>query len=306
VIAVVDVELRRLWDRRLTRTLAAVLFVGIAVAPPLVDWAFGERARIERDADVERCVQAQPPKVRDGVSTPTIADTVAGPSARQRLCEQAIAPRDGTFDLREVGEVLRPIGALLIIAAFMVGASAAGADWQAGFMPTLLTWEGRRGRVFTAKLIAVAGTAFAAVALWQALLTSLLGIVAGARDATDGTGADWLRATTGLGLRIAVMAGAAAALAFALATLGRSTAAALGGGLAYVIVLETVLGSNFRPLRPWLVLNNAIVFVKGQFEGGPGGDVPGRTVTAAACILGVYLAVALLVSAQALRRRDIA
>lgn len=42
------------------------------------------------------------------------------------------------------------MGALLIIAGFMVGASAVGADWQAGFIPTLLTWEGRRVSVFLA------------------------------------------------------------------------------------------------------------------------------------------------------------
>lgn len=306
MIALVEVELRRLWARRLTRALAAVLFVGIVAAPPLVDWAFRERARIEGDADLERCVQAQPPKVRDGVTMPTIPDTVASPSERLRLCERAMAPRDGTFHLREVGEILRPMGALLIIAGFMVGASAAGADWQAGFIPTLLTWEGRRGRVFAAKLLAVAGTVFVAVALWQALLTAVLGVIARARDATDAAGAAWLQETSGLGLRVAATAAAAAAFAVALALVGRGTAAALGGGLSYVLVLETVLGSNFKPLRPWLALNNAIVFVKGRFEGGPGGDVPGRTVTAAAAILGVYLAVALIASAQVFRRRDIA
>ncbi|MET0662424.1 MAG: hypothetical protein ABWZ42_04755 [Ilumatobacteraceae bacterium] len=290
----------------MTRTLAVVLLVGIVAAPPLVDWAFRERARIERDADLERCVQAQPPKVRDGVTMPTIPDTIASPSARQELCTQAIAPRDGTFQLREVGEILRPMGALLIIAGFMVGASAVGADWQAGFIPTLLTWEGRRGRVFAAKLLAVAGTVVVAIALWQFLLTSVLAVVARSRDATDATGGAWLQATSGLGLRIAVMAGAAAAFAFALALMARGTAAALGGGLSYLLVLETVLGSNFKPLRPWLALDNAIVFVKGQYEGGTGGDVPGRTVLAAAIILGVYLAAVLTVSAQLFRRRDVA
>ena len=90
-----------------------------------------------------------------------------------------------------------------------------------------------------------------------------------------------------------------------MALVGRGTAAALGGGLAYVLVFENVLGSNFKPLRPWLMLNNAIVFVKGQFEGGPGGDVPGRTVTAAAAILAIYLAVVLVTVANIFRRRDI-
>lgn len=305
MITLVSVELRRLWARRLARTLAIALVVGLVTAPPLIDWAFRERARIERDADVERCVQAQPPKIRDGVTMPTISDTVAAPSRRQRLCDQAIEPRDGTFHLREVSEVLRPVGALLIIAGFMVGASAAGADWQAGFIATLLTWEGRRTRVFAAKVLAVASTTFLAVALWQALLTGVLAPLAAARDAHEATGAAWLQATAALGLRVAAVAAAAAALGFAIAMIGRGTAAALGGGLTYVLVVESVVGSYFKPLRPWLALDNAIVFVKGQFEGGPAGDVPGRTVTAAAAILAAYLAAALAVSAGVFRRRDV-
>lgn len=305
MIAVVDVELRRLLDRRLVRALGLALAIAIVLAPALVDWAFRERARIERDADLERCVQAKEPKVRDGVSVSTIPAAVAAPNDRERLCGQAIPPRDGTFHLREVGEILRPMGSLLIIASFVVGASAVGADWQAGFIPTLLTWEGRRRRVFAAKLIAVAGTAVAAVLLWQVLLAAALAPFAALRDATEATGSEWLRATSGLALRVSALAGAAAALGFAIALVGRGTSAALGGGLAYVLVIESVLGSNFKPLRPWLMFDNAIVFVKGQFEGGPGGDVPGRTVTAAALVLVAYLGAALLGAAATFNRRDV-
>lgn len=301
----VEVEVRRLWARRPVRALAAVLLIAIVVAPPLVDWAFRERARIERDADLERCVRAEPPKVRDGVTMPTISDDVTSATERSRSCERAIPPREGTFHLREVGEILRPAGALLIITGFMVGASAVGADWQAGFIPTLLTWEGRRLRVFLAKLVAAAGTVLLVVALWQLLLTVVLAPFAAARDATDATGTAWLRETSGLGLRIAAVAAGAAGLGFAIALIGRGTAAALAGGFTYVLVLETLLGSTFTPLRPWLVLDNAIVFTSGQFEGGPDGDVPGRTVLAAAAILGTYLVAVLAASAAIFRRRDV-
>ena len=94
-------------------------------------------------------------------------------------------------------------------------------------------------------------------------------------------------------------------MGYAIALLGRGTAAALGGGLAYVLVLETVLSSNFRPLRPWLMLGNAIGFVKGRFEGGAAGDIPGRTVTAAALILTCYLVALLVASAAVFHRRDV-
>lgn len=54
------------------------------------------------------------------------------------------------------------------------------------------------------------------------------------------------------------------------------------------------------------MLDNAVVFVKGQFEGGPGGDVPGRTVTGAALVLVVYLVAVLAAAAATFRRRDLA
>jgi hypothetical protein len=107
MMRVVEVELRRLLDRRLVRVLGAVLLASVLLSPPLVDWAFRQRARIERDADVERCVEAEPPKIRDGVTMPTIPVDIASPAERERLCLEATPPRDGTFHLREVDEVLR-------------------------------------------------------------------------------------------------------------------------------------------------------------------------------------------------------
>jgi hypothetical protein len=141
------------------------------------------------------------------------------------------------------------MGALLIIGAFVVGASAIGADWQAGFIPTLLTWESRRLRVFSGKLVAIVATVLLGVALWQTTLTLALMPFAAARDALDTTDSAWLRSTAGLALRIAVTAAAAAALGYAIALIGRSTAAALGGGFAYLLVVGSILSSYFEPLR---------------------------------------------------------
>jgi hypothetical protein len=286
----VTVELRRLVARRLTRVLGGVSLVLLVATPLLADWAFDEQARIERDADLERCEQGREPKVRDGVTMPTIAESVGAPAERARRCRAAIPPRSGRFEREDIGEVLRPFGVLLILAGFALGASAAGADWQSGFLATLLTWESRRARVLLGKVAAVVGLVFAAVLLWQVALS--LALSAGVPAA--------------MALRIAAVAAGAAAVAHAIAFLGRGTAAALGAGIGWVGVLESVLGSYFKPLRPWLSLNNAIVFVKGQFEGGPAGDVPGRTVTGAGVILLAYLGVVIAAAAVMFRRRDVA
>lgn len=303
--ALLEVALRRLLARRVVQVLGLVLVATLAAAPPLVDWAFGQRARIEREADLERCVAAEPPKGRAGLTVATIPPGVTGPAERARQCDAAIPPRDATFRLVEVGDVLRPAGALLILAAFALGATAAGADWQGGFVPTVLAWEGRRRRVAVVQAAAVAGAAAAAVLVWTAALTAVLAGMAAVQDATAGAGGPWLRATAGLGLRIAAAAAAAATAGHAVAMLGRGTAAALGAGLGWVLVLESVVNTNLKSLRPWLVLSNAVVFVKGQFEGGPGGDVPGRTVTAAGALLAAYVVALAITSAEVFARRDV-
>ena len=145
-------------------------------------------------------------------------------------------------------------------------------------MTTLLTWETRRWRVFVAKTVAV----LAATALFALVALALLALAmwpaarparrAGPTERSDagvarGHGRSRRRArhlASGIGL--------------AIATIGRNTAAALGAGFAYIIVFENILGSFIERWRRWLLLGNVIVFVSGTNNGG---DVPGRTVTAA-------------------------
>lgn len=90
---------------------------------------------------------------------------------------------------------------------------------------------------------------------------------------------------------------------FSVASIGRNTAAALGIGFAYFLVVENVVGSFLAGLRRWLVLGNAIVLVSGENSGG---DVPGRSVLASAFYL-TAVAGALMVGAVVrFLRRDVA
>jgi hypothetical protein len=299
----VQVELRRLWARRLVRWSLVVVFAAIVTAPVVVPWAFSEQARINHDADIERCVQDQPPKTRDGVTMPTIPSDVAAPAERDRLCRQVTPELDPDFHLRQLDEVYRTTAALLIIGGFLVGASSIGADWQAGVIPTVLTWESRRLRVFGARLVALVAAVLVVTVAWQALLAASVVPYALVQDTTDGTGGAWLRTVGGLGLRVAVIGAGAAALGYALALVGRGTAVALGAGFAYLFVFENVVGSQFTPLRPWLMFWNALVFVKGTFEAG--GDVPDRTVTTAAVVLLAWAVAVTAAAAAVFHRRDV-
>ena len=93
------------------------------------------------------------------------------------------------------------------------------------------------------------------------------------------------------------------AMGFAIATVGRNTAAALGAGFAYIIVLENILGSSIERWRRWLLLGNVIVFVSGDDNGG---DVPGRTVTGAGVFLAAVAVTLLVGAAGTFWRRDLA
>jgi hypothetical protein len=112
-----------------------------------------------------------------------------------------------------------------------------------------------------------------------------------------------LLALIGLVARGTALAALAAGMGFAIATLGRNTAAALGVGFAYIVVLENILGNSLRGWRRWLLLGNAIVFVSGSHESA---DVPGRSVAGAGLFLAAVAGTLLLGAAAAFRSRDIA
>ncbi len=92
----------------------------------------------------------------------------------------------------------------------------------------------------------------------------------------------------------------ATSVGFAVASIGRNTAAALGVGFAYFLVIENVVGNFLAGFRRWLLLGNAIVLISGKDSGG---EVVGRSVLVA----GVYLTgVAVVVATVLFGRRDIA
>jgi len=67
-------------------------------------------------------------------------------------------------------DVLLGTSLILVSVGWMLGASAIGADWHAGHLTTILTWEPRRGRVLFAKIAAALTGVFVLSLLIQALL----------------------------------------------------------------------------------------------------------------------------------------
>ena len=169
-------------------------------------------------------------------------------------------PRFRRSDLRNI---LQGVGAGLALVGWALGASLVGAEFASRGMTTSLTWEPRRGRLFVAKALAVlvAMTVFAfvvlalvALAMWPAV--AFHGAPLGPDDPT-------LASLAGIVGRGVALATVAAGIGFAIATIGRNTAIALGAGFGYIIVFEYILGSAVARWRKWLLLGNVIVFVSG-------------------------------------------
>lgn len=300
-------ELRRLGVRRLPRAmLVAVVVAGLAgglitflTTAPLSESAYRQRVR-----DADSRAQVVEARARQCVREHQPPGSTARPSeAVIKLCFPDRFPRahDPRFHRTRLRGLLQGGSAILALAGWLIGASLIGTEYSSRSLTTTLLSEARRGRLFFAKAAAavIAGTVVATAGL-AAAVAALLPVLL--LHGAPATGEPGIAALVGVGLRGTALTAAATAIGFSLALLGRSTAAALGTGFGYVIILENVLGGAFPRWRRWLLLGNTIVFLSGRDSGG---DVPGRSVTAAALILLSVVTVAVAAAVTLFRIRDV-
>jgi ABC-2 type transport system permease protein len=134
------------------------------------------------------------------------------------------------------GEVLIIWAAIIAMIGFVLGATFVGADWSSGSMMNLLTWRPKRMQVLGTKLMVLMGWMTGIGVLTFLLWTGALWLVANLSGTTSGmTPGTWqsfgLYGLRGLGMILAF-----SALGFALASLGRHTAAALGVAIGVIVV----------------------------------------------------------------------
>lgn len=142
------------------------------------------------------------------------------------------------------------LAGLLALFAFVVGASFVGAEWRSGGMTNLLLWRPRRLEVFGAKLAALLGVVSGLTVLLSALWTGAFWLVATYRGITD-TMTSGVWQSIGLAeLRGLAMVLAAGTAGFALASLGRHTAMAMGVAIGAFVVgvggVATVAGGMLQ------------------------------------------------------------
>ena len=302
-------ELRRIAARRLVRLTVVLALVGIAaggIAAFVWTGSLSEATYQQRIAVAQERVQAQDAQIEACLDASGVhrGDDIPDEVASRCFPEESVGNVDDPrFHRSRLNGILQGVAGALAVVGWALGASLVGAEFASRGMTTMLTWESRRGRVFVAKslavLVAMAVLALAvlvltALAMWPALAAH------GAPVQPDDPTLWSLAGTIGRGVALTTIA---AGIGFAIATIGRNTAVALGAGFAYIIVFENILGSAVERWRRWLVLGNVIVLVSGSEDGG---DVTGRTVIGAAVFLALVGVVLLAVAAGTFQRRDLA
>jgi hypothetical protein len=190
----------------------------------------------------------------------------------------------------------------LVIGAAICGASVAGAEWRAGTVTTVLTWEPARPRLHAARTTSAALLAFViGFALQVAFLTSVVPAVL-ANGATDGTDAAWWAGLVAAMARISLVTALVAVLAVNIATLGRNTSAALIAMAGWVLVVERTVAALRPGLARFLVAENVVIVVPWTPLTNAGFNRP--PAVALASIL-TYLAIIVTIGTISFTRSDI-
>ena len=258
------VEMRRALARRAVRVLVALALVGTAIAAVIAYATGGSFDPVTASSDP---------------SIWRLADYAGG----------------GGETILSVTVVFLAIGALL------GGATVAAADWRAGTMTTLCTWETRRARLLAARFAAIAILAVAISWVLQAafILAMLPAVLL--RGTTDGVDSAWWSALLGSAGREAVVIALAALLGAALATIGRNTTAALGTAFVYLAIVEGIVRGIWPERARWLIGENATIVLTGKrFD-----DAPFiRDPSLATITLAAYAAAIVFVAVTLFRRRE--
>ena len=199
-------------------------------------------------------------------------------------------------------DVLMGTSLVLVSVGWILGASAIGADWHAGHVTTILSWEPRRGRVLFAKIAAALTGVFVLSLVIQALLGIALAVAAAGAGSTTGADAAWLAESAGVAVRVAALSTIFAGFGFGLASAGRNTAVALGVGFGYLVVVENLVRGLRPQWTPWLLTDNAGLFVVDSPIDFP---LLGRSTIGAGLYLAAVGAALLFAAAVLFRTRDV-
>jgi ABC-2 type transport system permease protein len=271
--ALVGVELRRLWWRRLTKVLivASLLFTGVTLYGAYQSTA---PDTIAQRIDAYRQTVAHFPEMVKDCEQAQAQARESGDTTADFGCSQLTAPTPAEFGLEspETGMLVASLSTtnsyLYAFLAFVLGASFIGAEFSSGSLGTWLTFEPRRLRVASSKLAAagLGGAGLAALGLTLsalgAWLVSRVNQPDPALQLPPGAGAP--ESVTQLLLRCIAVSVLAGLAGVALGLIVRNTGAIVGIVLGYGVIVEGILAQalGHGRLVPWLPLKNLQAFVE--------------------------------------------
>lgn len=291
-------ELMRYWSRRAIRATALLMVAGILFAGFIVALnSSDDPAEIAHGREMQRQVTEDCIEFFEG-------PVPEGYESVEEFCEEEnrAAGFDPRFHLVQMQDVLGEMTFLLVIVAIGLGATFVGAEWGAGTMTTILTWEPRRIRVYAMKVLAGMIFVFIAMMLVQAFLVLTMTPVAAWRGSLEGVDAEWLGDVTWLAMRSALVCAVMATIGMALAMIARVTVAAVIVAFIYFAVVENVIRAYRPNWSRWLFGDNLVMFVFGEGEAGGGFEM--TTERALFTLLG-YGAIFFLGSLAMFRSRDV-
>jgi ABC-type transport system involved in multi-copper enzyme maturation permease subunit len=211
--------------------------------------------------------------------------------------------QEGTFTRADMSDGLMGLSFPLLTFGWLVGASSIGAEWGNRTVSALLTWEPRRTRVLLAKAAAASvSTGLWVVALEVVWTAVMLPVASGGDDVRFGGPFSWSE-HVGVGARILLVSMFASILGFALATIGKNTGAALGGGMAYLLIVESLVRTYKSDWSDWLLSTNIVRVIEGTAEQV---GLDGQSTAEAAGLLAAYAGGLFLVALWVFRRREMA
>lgn len=255
-------ELLRARSRRLVWMILVASVLGVATGVTIATVRSKLPSPTELEA-AERAARRDLAACMTGAFGPT-EEAPEGYASLEEFCEEAVGAsnymQSQPIRLDELPGILEGTALIVVLLGVLLGASLGGADWSAGSMTTLLTWESRRVRV----LVTRAAVAAIVVFVITLFVQSLLGLAWAAGTAVRGVTtipSGFLGETLGVVIRVSAVAALIGVVTFALANIGRSSAAAIGMLLGYLVIFEGFLAGVWTGLLPWLLVRAATAAV---------------------------------------------
>jgi hypothetical protein len=190
--------------------------------------------------------------------------------------------------------------------AFVLGASAGGAEWGARTIEALLVWEPRRTRLLLVKAAVLAVVVVVAAVVVQVVVAPLSRLAVAGRGTLAGAPDDLWTTYVGNSATVVAFAVITSTLAFGIASLTRNTGFALGVAFVYVAIIERLLSLLGDWIDPFMFFYNAGAFLDhGVDLTRDDGSTYVLTTVRGGVTLVAYAAVVLTAAITSFNRRDV-